>query len=88
MWGLQKEFIDLLEDRFELFLSELTEEDVKKEFLLPTIIGELLQENKVVVNVLKSHDSWFGVTYKEDKAVVKESILELIQQGVYPENIH
>ena len=88
MWGLQKEFIDVLEERFDTFLSELTKEDVKKEYLLPTIIGELLQEGKVVVDVLKSNDSWFGVTYKEDKDSVKASIAELINKGVYPQDIH
>ena len=49
---------------------------------------ELLKEGKVVVDVLKSNDTWFGVTYKEDKDSVKESIASLIQQGVYPNNIH
>ena len=61
---------------------------MKKEYLLPTIIGELLQEGKVVVDVLKSNDSWFGVTYKEDKDSVKASIAELINKGVYPQDIH
>ena len=41
-------------------------EDLKAEYLLPTIIGELLKEGTVSVKVLKSEDQWFGVTYKED----------------------
>ena len=84
MWGLQKEFIDVLETRFDDFLAGIKEGDVKKEYLLPTIIGELLEEGKVVVDVLTSNDEWFGVTYKEDKEAVKQSIQALIEQGVYP----
>lgn len=88
MWGLPKEFIDILEVRFAEFLGSITEGDVKKEYLLPTIIGELLEEGKVSVDVLTSNDAWFGVTYKEDKESVKESIKALIDQGVYPNDIH
>lgn len=84
MWGLQKEFIAVLETRFDDFLAGIKEGEVKKEYLLPTIIGELLAEGKVVVDVLTSNDEWFGVTYKEDKEAVKQSIQALIEQGVYP----
>lgn len=88
MWGLQKEFIDVLEERFDDFLAGIKEGETKKEYLLPTIIGELLQEKKVVVDVLTSNDEWFGVTYKEDKDSVKASIQALIEKGVYPENLN
>jgi len=88
MWGLQKEFIDVLEERFDDFLAGIQDGEVKKEYLLPTIIGELLQEKKVVVDVLTSNDEWFGVTYKEDKDSVKASIAALIESGVYPTNLN
>lgn len=88
MWGLQKEFIDVLDVRFDDFLAGIQEGEVKKEYLLPTIIGELLQEKKVVVDVLTSQDEWFGVTYKEDKDSVKASIQALIENGVYPDNLN
>lgn len=88
MWGLQKEFIDILETRFDNFLAGIKEGEVKKEYLLPTIIGELLQENKVVVDVLTSQDEWFGVTYKEDKQSVKDSIQALVDKGIYPSDLN
>lgn len=83
MWGLQPDFFEILEDGFERFLEGLDETDLKTEYLLPTIIGELLKEKKVQVKVLESKDKWFGVTYKEDKEAVVNAIKELIAQGLY-----
>ncbi|MFC2584602.1 MAG: nucleotidyltransferase, partial [Lachnoanaerobaculum saburreum] len=37
--------------------------------------------------VLKSHDKWFGVTYKEDREIVVNSIKDLVDKGVYPEKL-
>ena len=87
MWGLTPEFFHILEEDFEEFLSKIPESDLKAEYLLPTIIGELLEEQKVEVKVLKSHDKWFGVTYKEDKEAVVEAIRSLVANGVYPEQL-
>ena len=53
------------------------------EYLLPTIVDQLIQEKKAQVTVLKSHDEWFGVTYKEDKQVVADAFRKLIADGVY-----
>ena len=53
--------------------------------MLPTIIGDLLKEGKVEVKVLKSHDKWFGVTYKEDKELVVNEVKALVEKGLYPE---
>lgn len=83
MWGLQPDFFEVLEDGFRKFLKELDASDLKTEYLLPTIIGGLLKENKVEVKVLKSQDKWFGVTYKEDKESVVQAIRELIADGEY-----
>lgn len=87
MWGLQPEFFEILEDGFVEFLKNVKKEEVKAEYLLPRIIGQLLEEGRVQVKVLKSHDQWFGVTYQEDKAAVIEAIQGLIERGVYPERL-
>lgn len=87
MWGLYPEFFDILENKFDTFLSSLNQDDLKSEYLLPTIIGEALEDKEVSVKVLKSHDEWFGVTYKEDKDFVKANIQKLIEQGIYPEKL-
>lgn len=84
MWGLTPEFINILDSGFDSFLEETSRDDLKAEYLLPTIIGDLLQEGRLDVRVLKSHDQWFGVTYKEDREAVTDALRKLIADGVYP----
>lgn len=84
MWGLTPEFIDILKTGFDKFLSETSKDDLKAEYLLPTIIGGLLEEGRLEVKVLKSHDQWFGVTYKEDRETVMSAVGKLIEDGIYP----
>ena len=87
MWGLSPKFFDVLNKGFDEFLEKLDPENLKGEYLLPTIIGDLLKEGKMKVEVRKSHDEWFGVTYKEDKPDVVAAIQKLIADGVYPEKL-
>lgn len=87
MWGLSPAFFDVLEKGFDVFLEKLDPENLKGEYLLPIIIGDLLKEGRMRVEVRKSHDEWFGVTYKEDKPDVVANIQKLIKDGVYPEKL-
>ena len=87
MWGLSPKFFEVLDKGFDEFLEKLDPENLKGEYLLPTIIGDLLKEGKMKVEVRKSHDEWFGVTYKEDKPDVVATIQKLIKDGVYPEKL-
>ena len=87
MWGLPPRFLELLEGGFAEFLDELGEDAMKKEYLLPKIIDKLLAEQKARVKVLETGDRWFGVTYKEDKQVVVDSIRELIAKGIYKDEL-
>lgn len=87
MWGLSPKFFEVLDKGFDEFLEKLDPENLKGEYLLPTIIGDLLKEGKMIVEVRKSHDEWFGVTYKEDKPDVVAAIQKLIKDGVYPEKL-
>lgn len=83
MWGLQPDFFEELERGFCDFLSNLSKDDLKAEYLLPKIINQLLLEKKAEVKVLETRDKWFGVTYQEDKESVVGAIRELIERGVY-----
>ena len=83
MWGLTPDFIDYLENDFKQFLSNVPEGNLKAEYLLPTIIDKLLHEGKAKVKMLETQDKWFGVTYKEDREAVVNSIKALIEQGLY-----
>ena len=86
MWGLTPEFLDILEANFPKFLENMSNE-LKSEYLLPSVIDEAIKSGKISVEVLKSHDKWFGVTYKEDKDIVVNSIRALVDNGVYPDKI-
>ena len=84
MWGLRPEFMEVLERGFlEFFRTDVQENPLKAEYLLPIYIGQLLREGKVSVKVLETKDKWFGVTYREDKPAVVESFRRLIEAGVY-----
>ena len=88
MWGLRPGFFDILESRFDTFLDETQEGDLKAEYLLPTLIGQLLEEGRLSVRVLKSRDQWFGVTYKEDREAVVNSVSRLVEEGLYPPKLY
>ena len=73
----------IIEDEFLNFLEEHKSDFETAEYLLPTIMGSLLEKEKVEIKVLESHDTWFGVTYKEDKEKVVNEIGKLIAAGLY-----
>lgn len=81
MWGFTPDFLDELEAGFKEFLSNIKEGDIKAEYLLPTIVDQLIKSGQADVSVLETQDKWFGVTYKEDKPVVVESIKKLIEEA-------
>jgi len=83
MWGLAPEFMSTLETGFEEFFKTVDANPLKAEYLLPIYIGQLLRENKVSVKVLSTKDTWFGVTYQEDKEYVVNEFKKLVEAGVY-----
>jgi len=88
MWGFTKSIIGELEKRFSAFLKEnLPVNPQKCEYFLPNVVDELLKAGKAEVTVRKSVDRWYGVTYKEDKAVVVNAIRELKDRGLYPRKL-
>ena len=88
MWGLTPKFMDVLENGFVEFLNEIKPGDIKKEYLLPEMIDRLIKAGKAKVDVLETKDTWFGVTYQEDKASVIAAFEKLVKDGVYPENLY
>lgn len=87
MWGFTPDFLDDLEAGFVEFLGNIKEGDIKSEYLLPTVVDQMIKAGKANVSVLETTDKWFGVTYMEDKPVVVASIRKLIEEGVYPEKL-
>ena len=60
---------------------------LKAEYLIPTFIGELLAADKMSVKVLRSNDTWYGMTYKEDVEAVKASFKKMLDDGIYKEDL-
>ena len=84
MWGLTPDFLTTLEEGFkEFFEKEVPGNPLKAEYLIPIFIGELLEQGKMSVKVLKTNDTWYGMTYHEDVAAVKDSFKEMLENGVY-----
>ena len=61
--------------------------DPKREFYIPSAVNTLIGEGSAQVKVLSTPDSWFGMTYREDRPRVTESIRRLVKEGVYPEEL-
>jgi len=86
MWGFGVSVIPAFEKALNnFFANEVAKNPMKAECLIPTEVDVLLKENVASVKVLTSSDQWFGVTYKEDKPYVVESIKKLKDAGEYPE---
>ena len=84
MWGVTPECLDVLEEGFkEFFEKEVPGNPLKAEYLIPIFIGELLNEGKMSVKVLKTNDTWYGMTYHEDVVAVKDSFKKMLENGVY-----
>ena len=86
VWGFTPDIFDYLKSMFYDFLKTKGEE-MKSEFLIPSVVNNLIQSNEKTVEVLRTSSCWFGVTYKEDKPHVVQQIQELINNGEYPLNL-
>jgi dTDP-glucose pyrophosphorylase len=84
VWGFTPILFEYLRDMFVEFLKNEGNE-LNSEYLIPTVVNDLVQRGKEDVHVLHSTASWFGVTYKEDSLFVKGEIQKLVDAGVYPE---
>lgn len=87
MWGFKPSLFQELEGGFHTFLTGIGSNELKKEYLLPTVVGDLVKAGKAEVTVLNTPDRWFGVTYKEDKETVVNSFKSLIDKGEYPSKL-
>ena len=84
MWGLTPTFLEVLEEGFkEFFEKEVLGNPLKAEYLIPIFIGELLEQGKMFAKVLRTNDTWYGMTYHEDVEVVKDSFKQMLENGVY-----
>lgn len=88
LWGFTQSFIQETQARFAAFLDDaLVSNPLKGEYFLPSVVSQLIAENKATVRVLRSGDKWYGVTYQEDKPVVVKAIAEKTAEGLYPDHL-
>ena len=83
VWGFTPILFKYLEEKFVEFLSKNGTE-MKSEYLIPSVVNELIQSGQETVHVLRSGATWFGVTYKEDKPYVEGEIEKLVNKEEYP----
>ena len=70
-WGFQPNIFDFSMKLFEDFLKN-NQGNLKSEFYIPIIVNELVKEVKGRVKIISGSNTWFGVTYKEDKEDVSQ----------------
>ncbi len=83
MWGFMPSLFQYLEEDMLEFLQKNAESE-KAEFLLPNVVDRLIRGGLVDIPVLRTEASWFGMTYPQDRELVRTRLTELVQQGVYP----
>lgn len=88
MWGFGQSILTELENRFPAWLDQnLPVNPLKCEYFLPLIPNMLLEEGKATVQVLKTDEKWYGVTYREDKEDVMRALKRMREEGIYPEKL-
>jgi NDP-sugar pyrophosphorylase family protein len=86
MFGFTPEIFRLIQKEFTMFLKEKGDQPTS-EFYIPSALDVLIKNNEMSMRVLHTRSAWFGMTYKEDLPMVKKSIRDLIESGVYPEKL-
>lgn len=87
LFVFNKDLISHLIKKFPLWLKEHGKE-LKSEFLIPTVVDELVHEGKASLRLLPTISKWFGVTYKEDKPGVVKALEELVKKGEYKKGLY
>ena len=85
-WGLKPNVFNYLKEGFAQFLTEHGTE-LKSEYFIPLLINDNIVNGNIKTKVIECDSPWFGVTYIEDKPIVKGRIDQLISEGVYPKQL-
>lgn len=87
MWGFYPSLLPELQARFARFLEANQANILKAEYFLPSVVDQLIQEDRAQVQVLRTAERWYGMTYVQDRPVVKAAIQAMVRQDVYPEKL-
>ena len=83
LFGFKPSCHKYLNMEFQNFLKERIS-DPKAELDIPTSLDKFVKKGEITIQILRSNSHWFGVTYREDKPFVVESIRKMVEQGIYP----
>lgn len=86
MWGFTSQIFGQFREHFQRFLRS-NGSDIESESYLPTTVNELVLAGQARVKVLRTNDSWAGITYREDHPRVVQTIRRLIDRGNYPNRL-
>ena len=86
VWGFSPKIFEYLDHMFTDFLKK-DGNKLDSEYLIPTVINNLIFSETENVHVLKSGENWFGITYVEDRSFVVKAISNLVKTDQYPENL-
>lgn len=86
-WGFTPSFLEAAEKKLTAFLQSETGDPLRREYVLPTLVDEMMRETGLKVEVLSTTAVWFGITYKEDKDYVTGELKKLHDAGVYPPSL-
>ncbi|MDX9812218.1 MAG: NTP transferase domain-containing protein [Bacteroidales bacterium] len=87
LWGFKPSCYDFLGQEFKAFINEKGM-DPKSELDIPTSVDKFVKNGEITIKILMSNERWFGVTYREDKPFVVESIKKMVRKGIYPARIY
>lgn len=88
MWGFHPSILTEIEDRFPAWLAEnIPQNPMKCEYFLPLLPNLLLKEGKATVQVLRTAEKWYGVTYASDMPKVQAALAAMCSRGIYPEQL-
>ena len=88
LWGFSARVLDELWARMGAFLTEAMKTNpLKCEYFLPFVVNEQLADKSASVQVLPCEETWYGVTYREDLASVKEAVAKMKAEGIYTEEL-
>jgi choline kinase len=83
LFGFTPDFFGHIEKVFSGFIRENLQ-NPKAELFIPLVVDTLISSGEARMSVLRTPETWFGVTYREDRPKVLNAIRDLVERGVYP----
>lgn len=85
-WGFAPEIFEPAVAYFDAFLKKLPVDDVTSEYVLPTMVDDMIKAGLLEVSMLTSPDTWMGLTFPEDREAVRQGLCALYEAGKYEKN--